>query len=334
MREPQRLDFLQNNNDSCRLGTAKSMNDSMRCANLIFLSLLGCCSATAQDQPDANPEKKKTPPPFAWINPLPENHHPALSHAIFRSPSMNIDVGYAILFPPSYESDPEKRFPVVYYLHGGRPGSEAKSVKLAESIHDAMKGKKPVAESIYVFVNGGPVSHYNMPDDPAAQGADVFINELIPHIDATYRTIAEREARGIEGFSQGGRGTMRLSLRHPDLFCSAAPGGGGYETEKKISESGGYESENLKFAEGDNVWDLARRYVEGDSPKVRWLVYVGTEGFNYQNNLDYMKHLDSLRIKYQKLIVPGVDHSGFRIYEKKVKRIVRFHAKNFARSRQ
>jgi enterochelin esterase-like enzyme len=34
-------------------------------------------------------------------------------------------------------------------------------------------------------------------------GCDVFINELIPHIDGTYRTIAERSGRGIEGFSQG-----------------------------------------------------------------------------------------------------------------------------------
>ena len=41
-------------------------------------------------------------------------------------------------------------------------------------------------------------------------GCDVFIDELIPHIDATYRTVAERGGRGLEGFSQGGRGTVRL----------------------------------------------------------------------------------------------------------------------------
>ena len=41
----------------------------------------------------------------------------------------------------------------------------------------------------------------------------------------TYRTIAERSGRGIEGFSQGGRGTVRYMFNHPELFCSAAPGG-------------------------------------------------------------------------------------------------------------
>ena len=301
---------------------------------LILVTVLA--SATyAQDKSPVKdkPKNRKKPAPFAWVNPLPKGHHPALTHATFHSPSMNVDVGYCILLPPGYETpDSSKRFPVVYYLHGGRPGSEKKSVKLADTIHDAMKGEDAIAESIYVFVNGGPVSHYNMPDRPAAQGADVFIKELIPHIDSTYRTIADRRARAIEGFSQGGRGTMRLSLRHPDLFCSAAPGGGGYETERKISESGGYEAETLKFAEGDNVYDLARRYADGDYPPVDWLIYVGTKGFNYENNLAYMKFLDSLGIKYKKLIVPDVDHSGTRIYDKKAKQIIRFHANNFAKN--
>ena len=291
--------------------------------------------APAQDETaaSATPKKKKPPAPFAWVNPLPKDHHRALTHATFLSPSMSVDVGYCILLPPSYETPgSEKRYPVVYYLHGGRPGSERKSVRLAGTIYDAMKGPDAIAESIYVFVNGGPVSHYNLPDRPEAQGADVFIKELIPHIDANYRTIADRRARGIEGFSQGGRGTMRLSLRHAALFCSAAPGGGGYETERRISESGGYESDTLKFAEGDNVYDLARRYADGDYPKVRWLIYVGTKGFNYENNLAYMKFLDSLGIEYKKLVVPDIDHSGARIYEKKAKQIMRFHANNFAKN--
>lgn len=295
----------------------------------LFSSVLLAQDATKTTKKKAKPK----PPPFAWVNPLPKVHHPALQHATFRSPTMDTDVGYCILLPPSYhEPNSRRRFPVVYYLHGGRPGSETKSIKLAEMIHDAMRGDDPVNESIYVFVNGGPVSHYNMPDRPDAQGADVFIKELIPHVDATYRTVATRRGRGIEGFSQGGRGTMRLSLRYPELFCSAAPGGGGYETERKISESNGYENDNLKFAEGDNVWDLAHTYSKSESPNVRWLIYVGTKGFNYENNLRYMDYLDLLGIRYEKLIVPDVDHSGVRIYEQEAKRIMSFHAGNFESS--
>ena len=296
--------------------------------------LVSLCIAVAlagpgfgQERDATKKKKKKAQPPFQWVNPLPEGHHETLRHATFRSPSLDVDVGYAILLPKDYESS-RKRFPVVYYLHGGRPGNESKSQRLAEFLATAMNEGK-VRPMIYVFVNGGPVSHYNMPDDPKAQGADVFIKELIPHVDATYRTVAKRSGRGIEGFSQGGRGTMRLSLRHPELFISAAAGGGGYATEKKISDSGGWESEKLRFAEGDNVWDLARRYAEHTRPKVHWLIYVGTKGSNYQNNLGYMKFLESLEIPFQKLIVPEAEHSAYQIYQASVLKIMRFHARHF-----
>ncbi|MCC9643886.1 esterase family protein [Rhodopirellula sp. JC740] len=279
-------------------------------------------------QPNRKKAKKKQPP-FAWVNPIPKNRqHPSLQHATFESPSMKREVGYAILLPPNYESESERRFPVVYYLHGGRPGSETKSLALVPMIHEAMKSGQ-VAEMIYVFVNGGPVSHYNMPGEPAKQGADVFVHELIPHIDATYRTLADRDHRGIEGFSQGGRGTMRLALRYPDLFSSTAAGGGGYETERKISESGGRESEKLKFAEGDNTWDLARQYAKSRSHDLKLMIYVGTKGFNYENNLAYMDFLQSLGIAYDRVIVPDVPHSGAKVYEKSGLEIMRFHAANF-----
>ena len=287
---------------------------------------------TDRGQTSKRTTKKKKTPKFRWVNPLPPNHDPALKSGTFRSPSMGIDVGFVILLPDGYENS-DARYPVVYYLHGGRPGSEAKSHRLAPMIR-ATQSTADVPPAIYVFVNGGPVSHYNMPDQPEAQGADVFVNELIPHIDSTYRTIADRSGRALEGFSQGGRGTMRISLRHPELFCSAAAGGGGYETERRISESGGRESENLKFAEGDNTWDLARRYRDGEFPKLSWMIYVGTKGFNYENNLAYMEFLDSLKIPYQRLVVPGVPHSAVGIYEKEAEAIMRFHAANFAAAKQ
>jgi endo-1,4-beta-xylanase len=163
-------------------------------------------------------------------------------------------------------------------------------------------------------------------------GEDVFIKELIPHVDATYRTIPRREGRGLEGFSQGGRGTARIMFRHPHLFISAAPGGGGHATEKRISEEGGRESTKLIFAKGDNTWDLARKYSVKQKPKLNILVYVGNKGFNYQNNLEWMKHLKKLKIPFGHLIIPDAPHSATIIYEKRGLEIMGFHAANFAKT--
>jgi iduronate 2-sulfatase len=287
---------------------------------------------------DAPTSRKKRPqPPFRWVNPLPSDLDVELQHETFPSKIADQDVGYAVLLPEDYESS-SRRYPVVYYLHGGRPGSESKGARVAEQLA-RLRAEHTVDPIIYVFVNGGPVSHYNVPDwigikgEPDALGADVFIKELIPHIDAHYRTIASREARGLEGFSQGGRGTIRLALRYPELFSSVAAGGGGYETEKRISESpDSAESATLRFAEGDNTWDLARAYARrDDAPRLNLMIYVGTAGFNYENNLQYMEFLRRQGIKHRPLIVPEVTHSATGIYEKEGLAIMRFHEANFSR---
>lgn len=281
-----------------------------------------------------NQKPKKKQQPFQWVNEL-KLKIPGVKHATFHSPSMNVDVGYCIYLPPQYHAagNEQKRFPVVYYLHGGRPGSETKSVRLAQQMHEHIS-EGEVEPLIYVFVNGGPVSHYNMADRKNAMGEDVFVKELIPHIDATYRTIARRAGRGIEGFSQGGRGTTRIMFKYPQLFCSAAPGGAGHSTEKRISQENGQERPGLVFAKGDNTYDLARKYARHPEPALPILIHVGTKGFNYRNNLEYMDFLKSLKIPFEKLIVPDVPHSAVKIYEKESLKIMQFHAENFRNANQ
>jgi enterochelin esterase-like enzyme len=81
------------------------------------------------------------------------------------------------------------------------------------------KKAKKIEPTIYVFPNGGPMSWYNYTQKEQALGEDVFVKQLIPHIDHSYRTIAKRGGRAIEGFSQGGRGTTRIMFKYPERFC-------------------------------------------------------------------------------------------------------------------
>ncbi|MBC8356125.1 MAG: 1,4-beta-xylanase [Planctomycetes bacterium] len=299
-----------------------------------FAILLVRDNVSAEDREQSKTDPEKQPAPFSWVNPLPDGKYPLVQHATFESPSMAIDVGYCIYLPPQYgdRDRPERRFPVVYYLHGGRPGSEIKSVGLSSYVHEAVaSGKVPPA--IYVFVNGGEVSHYDYPEKKSL-GEDVFTSELIPHVDRTYRTIADRSGRGLEGFSQGGRGTTRIMFKHPQLFCSAAPGGAGHATEKSISENDGRENESLKFAPGYNTYDLARQYAKHPEPPLNFLNHVGTAGFNYENNLAYLKFLRTLKIPFDALFVPDATHSAREIYEAAGLEIMRFHAKNFAAAKR
>ncbi|MEM8955166.1 MAG: alpha/beta hydrolase-fold protein [Verrucomicrobiota bacterium] len=302
---------------------------------LLFLSLL-LSPALLCAQKENQPSKKKSPPPFSWTNPLTEKQiqykklPASLKHATFKSPSMDLDVGYFIYLPPEYNTKKNKRFPVVYHLHGGRPGSEAKSVQLSKFVDKAIANEE-IQPTIYVFPNGGPVSWYNYPEKENGLGEDVFVNELIPHIDETYRTWGTPEGRGIEGFSQGGRGTTRIMFKHPELFASAAPGGSGYEPEKRIQENDGWESNSIRFLPvGYNTWDLAEVFSERtNKPALPILLWVGTKGFNYEYNLKFSEYLDELGVPHEIITVEGIDHSASRIYEKQGLDLMSFHDKNF-----
>lgn len=79
--------------------------------------------------------------PFSWVNPPSADQAlPGLTHATFRSPSMDVPVGYNIYLPPGYgdAANRDARYPVIYYLHGGRPGDESRTIGLAEHVHAAV----------------------------------------------------------------------------------------------------------------------------------------------------------------------------------------------------
>ena len=71
-----------------------------------------------------------------------------------------------------------------------------------------------------VLPNGGVSAFYKDSHDGRFPIETMFIKEFIPFIDKTYRTVAARKGRCIEGFSMGGCGSTRLAMKYPDMFCS------------------------------------------------------------------------------------------------------------------
>ena len=273
---------------------------------------------------------------FSWINKVSDriNVPEELIHSTFISASMDREVGYYIYIPNSYHKDLEKEFRTVYYLHGGRPGNESRSVIITNVIHELLSDSE-IDPALYVFVNGGELSHYNS-KEKHSYGEDVFIKELIPHIDNTYRTIASRSGRGLEGFSQGGRGATRYMFKYPEIFSTVAAGGASYEIEKLIQENSGYEDdprgddENVYFVGvGNDAWSLAKKFTEAGATYPDLLIWSGTEDPNYPSIEIYMNYLDQLDIEYDSLIVKGVDHNPFIFYEESGEELIRFHAKNY-----
>jgi endo-1,4-beta-xylanase len=277
--------------------------------------------------------------PFAWVNPIPAQLDlpPGIHHATFDSPSMGHPVGYVIFLPPGYtaERHAKRRYPTVYYLHGGRPGNEARSVGLTRYVYDAMNSGL-VPPAIYVFPNGGQVSHYNVPS-LGAMGEDLIVHELIPHIDANYRTVGDRSGRAVEGFSQGGRGATRIAFKYPERFASVAAGGPGYAVERAIYENDGVEEDRrgsggqrYEFGEGNDAYSRAIEFATDTGERPSLAIWIGTKDFNFRATLEYLGFLYALGIEPTRFVVEGLGHNPNHLYEDIGLQLMCFHAEKFA----
>jgi esterase/lipase superfamily enzyme len=122
-----------------------------------------------------------------------------------------------VLLPPSYEES-NKKYPVVYYLHG-YGGNSFEFMIFAEAVTELMASGK-IEEFIIVGANGsreGPGSFYAN-SEVTGNWEDFFVTETVQLVDKKYRTISDRKSRGIAGFSMGGYGAINLGLKYPDIF--------------------------------------------------------------------------------------------------------------------
>lgn len=127
--------------------------------------------------------------------------------------------------PPDYDEEKERehRYPVLYLQHGG--GQNESSWVMAgraNFILDNLIDPKTAVRMMVVMDNG-----YVFPQDltrgpePAPPGNPferVLINEIIPMIDAAYRTVPDREHRAMAGLSRGAHQTLQITLAHLDMF--------------------------------------------------------------------------------------------------------------------
>lgn len=123
-----------------------------------------------------------------------------------------------VYLPPTY-FDSESTYPTVYYFHGfGEEGTYLRSARYQLDDYFA-EGNK---EFIMVEVAGTGLTGGSFYVNSPASGnwEDFVIDEVIPYVDANYRTIAKSDSRGLCGFSMGGFGAMNLAFLHPDVFAA------------------------------------------------------------------------------------------------------------------
>jgi S-formylglutathione hydrolase FrmB len=133
-----------------------------------------------------------------------------------------VDRDVIVFLPPSYQKDKNRRYPVVYALHGYSIGAEqwTHEIHVPQTIEGAFaQGAK---EMIVVLPDSKTLHNGSMySGSPTTGDFEAFIStEVVAYIDAHYRTLPSRLSRGLVGHSMGGYGASRIGMKHPDVFGS------------------------------------------------------------------------------------------------------------------
>jgi predicted alpha/beta superfamily hydrolase len=175
---------------------------------------------------------------FSHFNLLAQPSSRAELHT-FYSPALGISKNYNIYLPAGYDSSTE-RYPVVYFLRGHErewfnPTEDGtRNGETLQTIADSLIASGQIGKMILVGPstastdNTVPCLGVNLlrPDLSSASGIgtgkfeDYFVTDLIHNVDSTYRTIADRYHRGIDGFSLGGYTSVMMGVKHPEIFSS------------------------------------------------------------------------------------------------------------------
>ena len=122
----------------------------------------------------------------------------------------------AVYLPPRFSLD--RRYPVVYLLHGmrGAPSSFYASLRIANVI-DRLIASHRVRPFIAVMPVAGPMVN---PDSGEWAGVweDYLVHDVVPWVDSHLPTIPTQRGRAVAGLCAGGYGAIDIGLRHPSLF--------------------------------------------------------------------------------------------------------------------
>jgi len=267
---------------------------------MLLLLILSACSNSPQttltpiETPvpdDLQPTPSSTlefipPTPTPSITPTPDCRTAGGEYlnAQFSSEMLGRDLYYSIYLPPCYDIETDQRYPVVYLLHGLSYAND-------QWLHFG------VVETMDALIAGGEISPFiivlpleeSFIPPQTSPFADAIVDDLIPWVDAHYRTLPEKEFRGIGGVSRGAAWSLRIGLTHCDVFNSV-----------------GAHSLPLFEADGANIFTWVTQTPIEDLPT--FFIDIGRNDQEWKTAQDVADLLDEYNIAHEWYLFTG-DHT-------------------------
>jgi putative tributyrin esterase len=140
--------------------------------------------------------------------------------AALKSTILARQVPYCVILPQSYATDLNRRFPILYYLHGLGENEQAITGPFW-NVLERMQETRQIGEFL-VATPAARQTFYINSKDGRQRYEDFLLKEFIPAIEKKYRVATDRAHRGISGTSMGGYGALRLAFKHPEMFAAVS----------------------------------------------------------------------------------------------------------------
>ena len=283
---------------------------------------------------------RATPKPEPWTTP--PAALPGVVQHVYESRAARTAVSYHVYLPPGYEDDADgRRYPVVYWLHGSG-GGDAGLPSVARAFEAAMR-RGDLPPCLVVYPNGLPQGMWCDSVDGSRPVEAVVLGEIVPRVDAAFRTLPDAGRRGVAGFSRGGYGALRFGFARRDLFGAAASLGGGPLQPELIETPRTNEARRVEvlattyggvMAEfvARSPWRLAEVHRER-MRDARLLVACGAADETLPANRGMHERLDALGIPHVYLEPAGIGHEPVRLLQAVGPQVWRLFADLFAAGR-
>lgn len=253
-------------------------------------------------------------------------HHETIQ---FKSELIGKVLPYDVLLPAGYFKS-NKRYPVLYLLHGlfGRHDDWITRTNLAEYAAQY--------ELIIVTPEGHDNWYVDSATVPQNKYESYFVRELLPDVDARYRTIKDRRARGIAGLSMGGYGALKFGIKHPDVFAFAGSMSGALDPATRTEEHPGFAwsilrrsliaafgAANSATREANNLHQIARS--ASDISSLPYLYFdCGLEDGFLATNREFAEILVAKKISHQYRQLTGGHNWAY--WDRQVRGVLRLYA--------
>ena len=245
-----------------------------------------------------------------------------LEQGSVKSEILGVEKPYAVYLPDGYDKSTES-YPVLYLLHGATDTFMAWPEKgdMKRIADQTLKGKD-VRKMIIVMPDASGKGERNAGRDMGyfnVEGwsyEDFFFKEFLPHIDATYRTIAAKEGRAIAGLSMGGGGATVYAQRHPEIFAASYSTSGLLDLYDQLVQKRRpyYDIVWLWSVEVTSPVDYLRRATPEQIEQlrtVRWMLDCGDDDRLVKTNVDYFIEMKRVGVPVEFRIRDGKHNWAF-----------------------